>query len=173
MADDQQQNDAVRDEQNVPRTGIPGKGFDAGTGYGGAGNDALYNSESAFGGQSAQANNSLGGAYKGEGYGRPGDDGQDGGLDASAGNAEGGRAGSGNVARDTDGRGSENQDPDRRMDPNTEAVTGAFEGAGSGGQGSGQGGGRDDMPAAGISRDGPDTIDLQDFSGASRREPGR
>ena len=168
MADDQtNQNDAVDERQTQPRTGIPGKGFDAGTGYGGAGNDALYNGESAYGGQSAQANNSLGGAYQGEGYGRPGDD------DAGQGDApEGGQGGGQNVARDTDGRGSENQGRDVQMDPDTEAVTQAFEGAGSGGAGSGSAG-RDDAPASGISRDGPDAIDLQDMSGASRREPGR
>ena len=67
-----------------------------------------------------------------------------------------------NVARDTDGRGSENQRADVPRDPNEQAVTEAFEGAG-----------QNDAPASGISRDGPDTIDLQDFSGASRREPGR
>lgn len=156
MADDQQQNDAVRDEQTVPRTGIPGKGFDAGTGYGGAGNDALYNAESAFGGQSAQANSSLGGAYMGEGYGRPGD------ADAGQGGGTGDQGG--NVARDTDGRGSQNQGG-AGPDPNTEAVTQAFGGAGAQDAG--------DAPASGISRDGPDAIDLEDFSGGSRREPGR
>lgn len=67
-----------------------------------------------------------------------------------------------NVARDTDGRGSENRAGDRPVDPNVEAVTQAFEGAG-----------RDDAPASGTSRDGPDAIDLEDMSGASRREPGR
>ena len=166
MADDR--NDAADERQNQPRRGLEGKGFDAGTGYGGAGNDSLYNGESAYGGQSAQANSSLGGAYMGEGYGRPGDD-EDAGQGMQASGGGSGEGAGGNVARDTDGRGSENLDPTRRMDPNTEAVTQAFEGAG----GAGQGGGRDDAPASGISRDGPDTIDLQDFSGGSRREPGR
>lgn len=149
MADDQNRNDAADERQTQPRTGIPGKGFDAGTGYGGAGNDALYSGESAYGGQSAQANSALGGAYQGEGYGRPGDDEQ-----------EGAQAGGQHVARDTDGRGSENQDARRRMDPNTEAVTQAFEAGG-------------DTNASGVSRDGPDAIDLEAMSGATRREPGR
>jgi hypothetical protein len=65
-----------------------------------------------------------------------------------------------NVARDTDGRGSENQGGDRPLDPNVEAVTQAFEGTG-------------DTNPSGVSRDGPDAIDLEDMSGATRREPGR
>lgn len=150
-------NDAADPRQSQPRTGIPGKGFDAGTGYGGAGNDALYNGESAYGGQSAQANSSLGGAYRGEGYGRPGDD-EEGASQRAAGGA------GGNVARDTDGRGSENQRTDVPRDPNEEAVTDAFNAAA---------GNRDDAPASGVSRDGPDAIDLEDMSGATRREPGR
>ena len=148
-------NDAADPRQSEPRTGIPGKGFDAGTGYGGAGNDALYSGESAYGGQSAQANSSLGGAYRGEGYGRPGDD-----KDAPQ-SPEGG-----NVARDTDGRGSENQHTDAPRDPNVEAVTDAFNASAA------ESGERDDAPASGVSRDGPDAIDLEDMSGATRREPG-
>lgn len=65
-----------------------------------------------------------------------------------------------NVARDTDGRGSENQRADLPPDPDVEAVTQAFEGRG-------------DTNPPGVSRDGPDAIDLDDMSGASRREPGR
>jgi hypothetical protein len=68
MADDR--NDAADERQHEPRRGLEGKGFDAGTGYGGAGNDALYNGESAYGGQSAEANSAFGGAYQGEEYGR-------------------------------------------------------------------------------------------------------
>lgn len=67
-----------------------------------------------------------------------------------------------NVARDTDGRGSENQRADLPRDPNEQAVTEAFEGAGRG-----------EAPASGISRDGPEAVDLEDMSGGSRREPGR
>jgi hypothetical protein len=67
-----------------------------------------------------------------------------------------------NVARDTDGRGSENQRADLPRDPDEQAVTEAFEGAGRG-----------DAPGSGVSRGRPDAIDLEDMSGASRREPGR
>ena len=56
------------------------------------------------------------------------------------------------------------QSSDAPVDPNVEAVTGAFEG---------QGTSSDDIPASGLSRDGADAIDLEDFSGGSRREPGR
>ena len=63
-----------------------------------------------------------------------------------------------NVARDTDGRGAANQ-AGRDVDPNTEAVTDAFEGRGN-----------EEGGSAGL---GPDAIDLQDMNGASRREPGR
>lgn len=72
-----------------------------------------------------------------------------------------------NAARDTDGRGASNAG-EGPVDPNVEAVTEAFEGHGASG-----GGSKDDMPASGISQDGPDAVDLEDFSGASRREPGR
>ena len=155
MADQKQPNDAVDERQNEPRRGLEGKGFDAGTGYGGAGNDSLYNGESAYGGQSAQANNSLGGAYRGEGYGRPGDDDPAPG-DESAADAAGQQAGGQNVGRDTDGRGSANASPSASTPrgPDEQAVNDAFEGRGA------QSG-------------GPDAIDLQDMNGASRREPGR
>ena len=153
MADQQQPNDAADERQNEPRQGLEGKGFDAGTGYGGAGNDALYNGESAYGGQSAEANSSLGGAYVGEGYGRPGDD--------ADGQAAGGQP---NAARDTDGRGSANQSAGAARGPDEQAVNDAFEGRGSEDRGGRTGGGPDL---------GPDTIDLQDMNGASRREPGR
>jgi hypothetical protein len=151
---DQQPNDAADERQNQPRRGLEGKGFDAGTGYGGAGNSALYNGESAYGGQSAQANNSLGGAYRGEGYGRPGDDDPAAGDEPAADAAQ--QGGGQNVGRDTDGRGSANQPPSvsTPRGPDEQAVNEAFEGRGR-------------QPR------GPDAIDLQDMNGASRREPGR
>ena len=62
--------DALRDEQRTPRTGIPGKGFDAGGGYGGAGNDSLYSGESSYGGQAGYGGNTMRGAYDGGEYGR-------------------------------------------------------------------------------------------------------
>jgi hypothetical protein len=49
---------------------IPGKGFDAGTGYGGAGSDSAYRGESSYGGQSGSGGDTLGGAYQGDRYGR-------------------------------------------------------------------------------------------------------
>ena len=73
-----------------------------------------------------------------------------------------------NTPRDTDGRGSANTG-EGPADPNVEAVTEAFEGRGA----SSDNTSNNDMPASGISRDGPDAIDLDDFSGGSRREPGR
>ena len=162
MADDRNdRNDAADGRQNEPRRGLEGKGFDAGTGYGGAGNDALYNGESGYGGQSAQANNSLGGAYQGEGYGRPGDD------DAAQG-GHGGGNGAQNVGRDTDGRGSANLSSGAGASPrrpDEEAVNEAFEGRGAE---------RSDEPQSGGSSPRElDAIDLQDMNGASRREPGR
>ena len=165
-ADAQRGNDAADPRQNEPRHGIPGKGFDAGTGYGGGGNESLYSAESSYGGQSGIGGNTMRGAYAGEQYGR-----QTEGEVRVGGDAGGGQSASGppNVARDTDGRGSENRSTDEPTDPNVEAVTEAFEGRGAS---SGRGG-SDDMPASGISRDGPDAIDLDDFSGGSRREPGR
>jgi hypothetical protein len=171
VADDQanQQtgaDDAADPRQNVPRTGIPGKGFDAGTGYGGGGNESLYSAESSYGGQSGIGGSRTIGAYAGEGYGRsgPGE-----GQSAAAGSgSDAGEGSAPNAARDTDGRGAANAG-ERPADPNTEAVTEAFEG---------RGGGTGDLanadtPASGISRDGPDAVDLDDFSGGSRREPGR
>ena len=87
--------------------------------------------------------------------------------DAQGGGDTGGAGDGSNTARDTDGRGSANDE--RVADPNVEAVTAAFEGRGAADRESSN----DDVPASGISRDGPDTVDLEDFSGASRREPGR
>lgn len=88
-----------------------------------------------------------------------------------AGASGGGSSGVPNAARDTDGRGASNMG-EGPVDPNVEAVTGAFEGQGAGGGGSGDLANAD-TPASGISRDGPDAVDLDDFSGGSRREPGR
>ncbi|GJG85280.1 hypothetical protein tb265_04610 [Gemmatimonadetes bacterium T265] len=159
-ADAQGDNDAADPRQNVPRTGIPGKGFDAGTGYGGGGNDSMYSAESSYGGQSGIGGSRMRGAYAGEGYGRtgPGEE-QSGGATGGQGQADDAT----NVERDTDGRGSANDTTDAPADPNVEAVTGAFEGRGA----------SDDVPEGGISRDGPDAVDLEDFSGGTRREPGR
>lgn len=156
-ADAQSGNDAADPRQNEPRQGIPGKGFDAGTGYGGGGNDSMYSAESSYGGQSGIGGSRMRGAYAGEDYGRtgPGEE------------QSGGAGGQTNAARDTDGRGSANEG-EGPADPNVEAVTEAFEGRGASNDAS-----NDDMPASGISRDGPDAIDLDDFSGGSRREPGR
>ena len=148
-ANAQNENDAADPRQNVPRTGIPGKGFDAGTGYGGGGNDALYSAESSYGGQSGIGGSRMRGAYAGEEYGSsgPGEE-QSGGSSGGAvpGDDMPNETTAPNVARDTDGRGSANAG-EGPADPNTEAVTQAFE--------------------------GPDAVDLQDMSGASRREPGR
>ncbi len=155
MADQEQQqpNDAVDERQNEPRRGLEGKGFDAGTGYGGAGNASLYSGESSYGGQAGVGGSRMQGAYSGEGYGRQGEgaEGQ-GGDQAAAGQDAAGTAGAGNVGRDTDGRGSANAGAARGADE--QAVNAAFEGRG------------------GPDR-GPDAIDLQDMNGASRREPGR
>ena len=52
---------------------IPGKGFDPGGGYGGAGNDSLYDAGSSYGGQSGIGGSTTRGAYAGESYGRNGD----------------------------------------------------------------------------------------------------
>lgn len=171
QAKNQGGNDAADERQNEPRQGIPGKGFDAGTGYGGGGNDSLYDAESSYGGQSGIGGSRTRGAYAGEGYGRSGP-----GEEASAGGPSGGETdvsddamdGGSNVARDTDGRGSANDSSDAPADPDVEAVTNAFEG-----QGASTSASSDDMPASGLSQDGPDAIDLDDFSGGSRREPGR
>jgi hypothetical protein len=72
----------------------------------------------------------------------------------------------GNVARDTDGRGSANvaHGADTPRAPDEQAVNDAFEGRGAG-QDAGEAGAR--------LGGGPDAIDLQDMDGASRREPGR
>ena len=136
-------NDAADERQNEPRRGLEGKGFDAGTGYGGAGNSSLYNGESGYGGQSAEANNSRGGAYQGEGYGRTGGDdamqagapagAQGDGQEAAAGDAQGGGDGGRNVGRDTDGLGSANQSRSASTPrgPDEQAVNDAFEGRGA------------------------------------------
>jgi hypothetical protein len=56
------------------RQGLEGKGFDAGGGYGGGGNDSLYSAESGYGGQAGGRESSTRGAYAGDAYGRQGDD---------------------------------------------------------------------------------------------------
>jgi len=70
------------------------------------------------------------------------------------------------LPRDTDGRGSANEAAgvSTPRDADEKAVNDAFEGRGAG---SG-----DQKPDRGPDQ-GPDAIDLQDMSGASRREPGR
>jgi len=55
------------------RPGLEGKGFDAGTGYGGAGNSSQYSGESSYGGQSGAGGSTMRGAYSGDRYGRQGD----------------------------------------------------------------------------------------------------
>lgn len=57
------------------RRGIPGKGFDAGTGYGGAGGDSAYSGESSYGGQAGYGGSTTRGAYAGGKFGRPDDPG--------------------------------------------------------------------------------------------------
>jgi len=54
MAQDNR-NDKSGDRQEGRRQGLEGKGFDAGTGYGGAGSDSAYSRESSYGGQSSSA----------------------------------------------------------------------------------------------------------------------
>jgi len=66
--EEQEQGDATGGRQ-----GLPGKGFDAGTGYGGAGADSAYHGESSYGGQAGYGGSSTRGAYAGGSYGRPGD----------------------------------------------------------------------------------------------------
>lgn len=65
--------DSVDPRQNEPRRGLEGKGYDAGTGYGGAGNEALYSGRSSYGGQNGDGDSTFGGAYRGEQYGRSDD----------------------------------------------------------------------------------------------------
>lgn len=126
MADEQAKpqdaNDAADPRQNEPRKGIPGKGFDAGTGYGGGGNASLYNAESSYGGQSGIGGSTMRGAYAGEQYGR-----QSEGMEPQQPASDDQSSSQPNAARDTDGRGSANQS-DGPADPNVEAVTEAFEG---------------------------------------------
>src|SRR5215207_6858264 len=62
--------DALRDEQSEPRRGLEGRGFDAGTGYGGGGNTSAYSGESSYGGQAGDGGNTMRGAYDGGEYGR-------------------------------------------------------------------------------------------------------
>lgn len=62
-----------RDRAPGARRGIPGKGFDAGTGYGGAGGDSAYDGESTYGGQAGYGGSTTRGAYTGGQYGRPDD----------------------------------------------------------------------------------------------------
>jgi hypothetical protein len=86
-SDDQARDDRTRHQQEDPaqgrRPGIPGKGFDAGTGYGGAGNESQYSSESSWGGQSGTGGSTMHGGYSGSGnYGREGE-GEDAGPDAA------------------------------------------------------------------------------------------
>jgi hypothetical protein len=76
MADDERMDDATKRQREAgARRGerIPGKGFDPGTGYGGAGNDNAYDAENSYGGQSGVGGDQMRGAYAGEPYGRPGD----------------------------------------------------------------------------------------------------
>jgi hypothetical protein len=82
-----------------------------------------------------------------------------------------GSEGTGNVGRDTDGRGSANlgSGAGTPRAPDEEAVNDAFEGRGSQDRESEEGG----SEARGGASGGPDAIDLQDMNGASRREPGR
>jgi hypothetical protein len=56
-------------EAGLRRRGLPDKGFDAGTGYGGGGNASAYRAKSSYGGQSAMGGSTMRGAYSGEGYG--------------------------------------------------------------------------------------------------------
>lgn len=62
-------------EMQDMRRGIPGKGFDAGTGYGGAGGDSAYSGRSSYGGQAGYGGSTTRGAYAGGKFGRPDDPG--------------------------------------------------------------------------------------------------
>jgi hypothetical protein len=53
-----------------PRRGLPGKGFDAGTGYGGAGMSGAYSGKSSYGGQAGYGGSRTNGAYSDGKYGR-------------------------------------------------------------------------------------------------------
>ena len=105
--DRQQQSDdatAHQREAGMRRQGLEGKGFDAGGGYGGGGNDSLYNAEAGYGGQAGGRESSMRGAYAGDDFGRKGDD------DASAG---GSGQGNGGASRDADlPRGTDEQGGD-------------------------------------------------------------
>ena len=79
MANDERRNndDATERQRDAgARRGeiIPGKGFDAGTGYGGAGADSAYRGESSYGGPSGVGGDTLSGAYESKPFGRGGSD---------------------------------------------------------------------------------------------------
>ena len=52
------------------RRGLSDRGFDAGTGYGGAGNTSAYSGESSYGGQAGYGGSRMDGAYSDGKYGR-------------------------------------------------------------------------------------------------------
>jgi hypothetical protein len=66
--------EVVDERQRRPRKGLEGKGFDAGGGYGGAGNASLYDSESSWGGQAGDGGSRMRRAYDGGHYGRAKDE---------------------------------------------------------------------------------------------------
>jgi hypothetical protein len=84
------------------RRGLEGKGFDAGTGYGGGGNDSAYDGESSFGGQ-AGSGQGMSGSGGGRSIPR--------GTDEHSG-GEGGEGGEGGA----DGGGADETDLDARPD---------------------------------------------------------
>lgn len=107
---------ASQRERGTERHGLEGKGFDAGGGYGGAGNAALYASESGFGGQAGGRESTLGGAYAGDGFGRQGesDASSDAGSDADDGDrTQRGAGGASDLADDGASRGSRDRSSDR------------------------------------------------------------
>ena len=53
------------DRQDGRRRGLEGKGFDAGTGYGGAGNASAFSRESSYGGQGENRTDRPGAAPEG------------------------------------------------------------------------------------------------------------
>jgi hypothetical protein len=62
--------DSVRDEQDQRRRGLDGRGFDAGTGYGGGGNASAYSGKSSYGGQAGYGGSTTHGAYTDGKFGR-------------------------------------------------------------------------------------------------------
>ncbi|MDF1501458.1 hypothetical protein [Roseisolibacter sp. H3M3-2] len=50
----------AQDDQGGRRRGLDGRGFDAGTGYGGGGNDSAYSRKSSYGGQAGSGGTSGG-----------------------------------------------------------------------------------------------------------------